>query len=154
MNIIIFIVYFVIILISLFSSIHQLNLTNKRCIGYDFDDCLRNYKTKEDIMPVVNSMINDYNNGNKVVIITARGDLGVKEIEIFLQKYGLEDKIPIYPTGSKRDRRKSTVINKLGVQEFYDDNDNFLNDILKNSDHPVILHKIYPYNKNPIRNYP
>ena len=112
-------------------------------VGYDFDDCLRDFKTKEDIYPIVQQMINDVKNDKKVCIITARGKAGEDEIIYFLKKYNLNvDKVPIYTTGSYINKNKSFTINNIGVKKFYDDNPIFLNDIKQNSP-SVELYKVH-----------
>ena len=113
-------------------------------VGYDFDDCLREYKTKKDIMSVVNKMLSDHQNGKRVVIITARGTIGKPEIVEFLKKYGkTEDQIKIYTTGDNFSRKKSPVIKQLGVDVFYDDQEGYLQDVKINCPN-VKLYKTVP----------
>lgn len=157
------IILFIIFLVIINISINKTNIINKKnkisgggpggpkiiTIGYDFDDCLKNFKTKKSITPVVDNMVKDHKNGNRVIIITARGDRGVPEIREFLEKINLnEDKIKIYPTGSKLDSRKSIVINNEKVDIFYDDQPGFLDEIIKNCDHKIQLYQIHPNNED------
>ena len=124
-------------------------------IAYDFDDCLKNVKTKKPLTSVVNNMLNDYKTDKRVIIVTARGKAGVPEIEDFLKEYNLEGKIPIYTTGDNVDRKKSTILCKENVDVFFDDQPGFLEDVAKNCPHIQLFQtfpdseiQIKPYNYN------
>ena len=127
--------------------------THKLTVAYDFDDCLKNVKTKNPLSDVVNNMLKDYENQYRVIIVTARGALGVPEIENFLKQYNLNGKVPIYTTGDTVDRKKSPIICRENVDVFFDDQPGFLEDVAKNCP-KVQLFQTFPDSEISIRPYP
>ena len=127
-------------------------ISKKTTVAYDFDDCLKNVKTKLPLPDVVHNMLEDYNKGNRVIIVTARGKIGVPEIEDFLAEYNLDYKIEIFTTGDNLSRMKSPIICRENVDIFYDDQPGFLQDVADNCPN-VILYQTFPNDRENIRPY-
>ena len=125
------------------TEVNNLSAEKKIVVGYDFDDCLKKYDDKQTIQPVLNKLKEDLSRGNKVVIITARGKLGLPEIYDFLTEHGIKNQVDVYHTGDTEDRRKSRLVKELNVSRFYDDQPGFLEDIRLNAPH-VQLYKTTP----------
>lgn len=150
-------VYILLILICLIMVINKHRMTesveiSRKTIAYDFDDCLKNYKTKKPIEPVVNDMKRNYKNGNRVIVVTARGQLGVPEIKRFLEEMDMDVTIPIFATGDSISRKKSKVIKQENVDVFFDDQPGFLEDVAINCPN-VKLYRTFPDDEVSIRPY-
>ena len=121
-------------------------------VAYDFDDCLKSVDGRP-LTRVVDSMLSHYRNGDRVIIVTARGQAGVPGIEEFLGNYGLRGRIRIYTTGDKPNREKYSTICSQNVDIFYDDQPGFLDGVAKNCPN-VKLFRTDPMGPRQIIPYP
>ena len=150
-------VYILLILICLIMVINKRRMAenveiNRKTIAFDFDDCLKNYKTKKPIKAVVNEMKCNYKNGHRIIIVTARGQVGVPEIKQFLKEIDMDVGIPIFATGDSISRKKSKVIKQENVDVFFDDQPGFLEDVAINCPN-VQLFQTFPDDEVSIRPY-